>query len=127
MYATGDLARMRSDGTVEYLGRSDDQVKVRGARVELGEVEAALAAHPEVQHAAATLWEQAVDRGPEDLIHCSRCGLASNFPGVSYDAETVCNTCRALESYEDRAQTYFEPEQQLISILERARVAGTSS
>ncbi|WP_424489422.1 amino acid adenylation domain-containing protein, partial [Pseudomonas sp.] len=44
MYRTGDLARWLPDGTIEYLGRNDDQVKVRGVRVELGEIESRLAA-----------------------------------------------------------------------------------
>ncbi|MEU6986680.1 amino acid adenylation domain-containing protein [Streptomyces sp. NPDC046324] len=55
MYRTGDLVSRRADGAVEYLGRTDRQVKVRGNRVELGEIEAALAALPGVARAAVVV------------------------------------------------------------------------
>ncbi|MEO6196237.1 MAG: amino acid adenylation domain-containing protein [Thermoanaerobaculia bacterium] len=51
LYRSGDLARMRPGGDLEYLGRRDHQVKVRGFRIELGEIEAALGRHPAVREA----------------------------------------------------------------------------
>jgi aspartate racemase len=53
LFRTGDLARLRPDGTLEFLGRRDQQIKLQGFRVELSEVEAALARHPAVAQAAA--------------------------------------------------------------------------
>jgi amino acid adenylation domain-containing protein len=52
MYRTGDLGRYLPNGNIEFLGRSDSQVKLRGFRVELGEIEACLASHPYVREAA---------------------------------------------------------------------------
>ncbi|MDB4951689.1 MAG: Malonyl CoA-acyl carrier protein transacylase [Gemmatimonadetes bacterium] len=57
MYRVGDLVRYLTDGTLEYLGRMDNQVKVRGFRVEIGEIEAALVAHPSVKDAAVVARE----------------------------------------------------------------------
>jgi amino acid adenylation domain-containing protein len=57
MYRTGDRARWRADGTLEYFGRSDHQVKLRGFRIELGEIESVIATHPQVQSVAALVRE----------------------------------------------------------------------
>ncbi|MEH2178722.1 amino acid adenylation domain-containing protein [Nostoc sp.] len=57
LYKTGDLARYRWDGNLEFLGRIDHQVKVRGYRIELGEIEGLLGQHPEVQEAIVLMRE----------------------------------------------------------------------
>ncbi len=66
MYRTGDLVRRTADGDLEYLGRSDFQVKIRGFRVELGEIDAALTAHPAIEY-AVTLGTKA-DSGATVLV-----------------------------------------------------------
>jgi amino acid adenylation domain-containing protein len=64
IYRTGDRARYLPDGEVEFLGRLDDQVKIRGFRVEVGEIEAALARHPNVRQAAVA----ATETTPRSLV-----------------------------------------------------------
>lgn len=62
LYATGDLARWRVDGAIEYLGRKDAQVKVHGFRIELAEIEACLRTHPDVRDAAVAAKAQGAGR-----------------------------------------------------------------
>ncbi len=66
LYRTGDLAKYRADGVIEHLGRSDHQVKVRGFRIELPEIEATLAEHPAVSTATVVLREDA--HGEKNLV-----------------------------------------------------------
>jgi amino acid adenylation domain-containing protein len=62
LYRTGDVARWKPGGVIEYLGRIDDQVKVHGIRIELGDIENVLGQHPGVRQAAAVVHERAPGR-----------------------------------------------------------------
>lgn len=62
MYRTGDIGRLLPDGNLQFLGRSDHQVKIRGIRIELHEVEAELAAHPAVRECLVVPWGEGSER-----------------------------------------------------------------
>ncbi len=76
LYRSGDVVRWRADGVVEYLGRSDHQVKVRGVRIELGEVETALASHRLVDRAVVA--GRRASTGTELIAYVTVCG--DEFP-----------------------------------------------
>jgi len=78
LFRTGDLARQLRNGALEYIGRTDHQVKIRGARVELGEIEAVLLGHPRVREAAVIDWR---DRG-EVVLVAYVAGDAAELPSV---------------------------------------------
>jgi len=66
LYRSGDRARYRADGEIEFLGRLDHQVKVRGFRIELGEIEGRLREHPQVREAVVTAWGE--EPGDQRLV-----------------------------------------------------------
>jgi amino acid adenylation domain-containing protein len=70
MYKTGDLVRRRPDGNIVFLGRIDGQVKIRGLRVELGEIETAMTVHPAVAQAVVIVTDDAA--GEKQLIGYAR-------------------------------------------------------
>ena len=78
LYRSGDLARVRPDGDLEYLGRRDHQVKVRGFRIELGEIEAALGRHPAVRETVVV----ARNEGGETRLVAYLVAPAEEAPGV---------------------------------------------
>ncbi|WP_372405536.1 amino acid adenylation domain-containing protein [Streptomyces luteireticuli] len=86
VYRTGDIVRQRPDGHLEFLGRADGQIKIRGHRVETGEVEAALRAHPAVDRAVVALRDErlvgyVVPHGTPPTAGELRAHLAGGLPG----------------------------------------------
>jgi len=126
LYKTGDLARWSADGRMEFLGRADHQVKIAGARVELGEIEARLLQHADVRECVVDIVDPR-GKASKQLIHCTRCGLADNVPGTSFDAEGVCNICRGYDSYVEKAQSYFKTARELTALVAEMQAARTGA
>jgi amino acid adenylation domain-containing protein len=87
LYRTGDIGLCRTDGTIEFLGRADHQVKLHGHRIELGEIESVLRQHTAVQECVVHVWEA----GPDDKR------LAAYIVPVSGSSPSVMELRRFLE------------------------------
>ena len=120
MYRTGDLGRWNQEFDLEYLGRKDRQLKIRGVRVEPGEIEATLSAHPGIRDVVVEL-HRYYPLNPDQLVHCKRCGLPSNYPSVQFDELGICHLCRSFEQYQDKAKRYFKQEQELVDLINSAK------
>ncbi|WP_326622668.1 non-ribosomal peptide synthetase [Streptomyces decoyicus] len=86
MYRTGDLVRRRPDNSLEYRGRSDRQVKLRGYRVELGDIEAALTTHPGVAAAVVTLHRDTAAGEQLAAYYVAATGAAGDTPATGTPA-----------------------------------------
>ncbi|WP_197696539.1 non-ribosomal peptide synthetase [Nocardia terpenica] len=104
MYRTGDLVRLRADGALEFLGRTDFQVKLRGLRIELGEIESAVAAQPSVARTVVVVTRP--DHGGELLVAY-----------VVPEAGQVIDTAELIERVARLVPAYMVPQH--VVVLDR--------
>lgn len=117
MYRTGDRVRLNEKNELEFLGRKDRQVKWRGFRIELNEVETALAGHPLIKDVSVMLVDTRKSGLNQAITYCKQCGLPSNYPSASYDEVGVCQICRGFEDYQERAKAYFRTMDDLAEVF----------
>ncbi|MCY9513728.1 hybrid non-ribosomal peptide synthetase/type I polyketide synthase [Paenibacillus apiarius] len=86
MYRTGDMARWQEDGSIEYMGRIDQQVKIRGHRIEIGEIETMLLQHKSIREAAVT----ARIRGAQTEL-CAYVAASEQVPASELRAHLAAN------------------------------------
>lgn len=111
MYKTGDMARYEDDGVMSFVGRKDDQVKVRGQRVELKEVEYHLLAHHNMRHAVAYLPPQGLLEAKLVAVLCFSGHEVSNIGDILMlgDDETKQAIRSLRQALEDKLPSYMVP------------------
>ena len=105
LYRTGDLVRYVPGGNIEFLGRVDEQVKVRGYRIELTEIESALGGHPGIAQAVVDTFEP--EAGMVELIKEISANFGASMIYISHNLGLILETC-------DR-----------ISVMYHGRIVGT--
>ncbi len=101
LYRTGDMARFRIDGNLEYLGRADHQVKIRGFRIELGEIESVLAHHPRVKHAVVIAHENSGDARLIGYVILNKNAADNNLDDNSEQADDIALRAHLKRSLPD--------------------------
>lgn len=105
LYKTGDLGRWLEDGTIEIMGRKDEQLKIRGYRIEPGEIEKALLSYGAIKESMVVVKDSKELR--EKTIECKKCGIWSNYPGVTINEDGICGFCENLVRYKKLIEQYF--------------------
>ncbi|MFF2146201.1 amino acid adenylation domain-containing protein [Kitasatospora sp. NPDC058190] len=120
-YRTGDLGRYWPDGTLEFLGRADQQVKIRGHRIELGEIEAALRDHAGVGRAVVTLAGEGAARRLVAAVVPAVTVDRSGVDGIEPDADLLAARARARQVEAETAEAF------LVRLLRLTDFTGTTA
>lgn len=121
MYRTGDLARFNHAGQIEFIGRIDRQIKIRGVRIEPSEIENTLLGHPAVTHAVVDVISTKAEKRSTDTCNCQRCGIPSDYPNVQLDEKGICDICNSFDQYKNRVADYFRTMDDLQTLFDKSR------
>ncbi len=121
-YRTGDAGRWQPDGTLEFLGRLDRQIKIHGVRIEPAEIEAVLGEHPNVSNCVVVNLHEPTQRPAGPARRCIRCGISSDHPEAKFgsgegEGDDVCSLCAAFDGYRGHAGKYFGRIDELKTVL----------
>jgi amino acid adenylation domain-containing protein/non-ribosomal peptide synthase protein (TIGR01720 family) len=105
LYKTGDIGRWLEDGVIEIMGRVDEQVKIRGHRIERGEIERILAAHHAVKESLVIAADN--EKLKQEIRTCKKCGIGTNYPGIRINEDGICDVCENLSRYKRFFNVYF--------------------
>ncbi len=125
MYCSGDTGRWRSLGSSTTWAASDDQVKVRGFRIERGEIEAALGRLPGISEVCTQVIEHAAQTSEAEISHCLTCGLPSNVPRADLDEHSICGPADFLPNIAESPNNFSKSEDELLQIFEQARSSSS--